>query len=470
MRVMRPLIVLFGDPVSRPEGLERDLLRAGFQVAEADDPDHLPGRPAMVLASCERLDSGCGQLVGAFKSARDAGAQIVVLLLGGTPDDIVRAAEAGADEAILLPTEAGQLVARVRARLVSPRVLAHGPGGADLRLFEVLQQIASELHRDEMLHALVRTLAHTIEVRSVTCLLHTTGAMVGRLVAATDAPKLRDVDADLERWPEAVAASASGQTLFVADAAASAIFATQAGRPALALPPQDLETAAAIPLVLLGRPFGSVVLRTFQGEAPLNAGQLAFAELVVAATSRLLEAEDRRGAIARRQALVAHVDPLTGCGTLDALDRRIREEFERARRYEVAFALILLDVDGMRFINDRLGRDGGHRVLADLGRLLQRELRAPDFVARYGGEEFLLLLPETDLDGARNTVHRIRARLDAAGLDELHLGVRCRVTAGIASFPNPGVHKPEDMFALVETALLAGKAQEQEEERIGSAA
>ncbi len=57
---------------------------------------------------------------------------------------------------------------------------------------------------------------------------------------------------------------------------------------------------------------------------------------------------------------------------------------------------------------------------------------------------------------------------DASGLDEHHLGVKCTLTAGIASFPHPGVHKPEDMFALVERALLAGKAQEGE--RIGSAA
>ena len=211
-----------------------------------------------------------------------------------------------------------------------------------------------------------------------------------------------------------------------------------------------------------------MILRTKRGEAPLTAGAVAFAELAVGATARLLEADDRRGAISRRQAMAAHVDPLTGCGTLDALDRRIREEFERARRYDVTFALVLLDVDGMRLINERLGRDGGHRVLADLGRLLQKELRAPDFVARYGGEEFLLLLPETDLEGARLTVNRIREKLGPAGLGELHLGVRCRLTAGVAIYPHAGVHKPEDLFAMVEQALLAGKAQEIE--RIGSAA
>ena len=343
----------------------------------------------------------------------------------------------------------------------------HGPGGSDLKLFEILQEVATELHRDEMLNALVRSLAGALDVRSVSCLLHSEASATGRLVAATDAPKVRDIDVDMAKWPDAVAALAGAKTVFVRDVGTSPLFEPMAGYPASAAV-SELDTAAAIALSPLGRAIGTVVLRTRRGDIPLTAGAVAFAELAVAATGRLLEADDRRGAISRRQAIAAHVDPLTGCATLDALDRRIREEFERARRYDVTFALVLLDVDGMRLINERLGRDGGHRVLADLGRLLQRELRAPDFVARYGGEEFLLLLPETDLEGARLTVNRIREKLGPAGLGELNLGVHCRLTAGVVTYPNAAVHQPEDLFAMVEKALLVGKAQEVE--RIGSAA
>lgn len=467
-RAARPLIVLFGDHAARPEGLERDLLRAGFQVAEADDIENLPGRPALVVATCTTLAGDDAQLNEAFSSARATGAQVVVLIRDGEPEDMIRAAEAGADESILLPIEGPLLVTRLRARLVAPRMLLHGPGGSDLKLFEILQEVATELHRDEMLHALVRSLGAALDVHSVSCVLHSVGSTTGRLVAATDAPKVRDIDVDLERWPDAVAALANGETILVRDAIASPLFQTAASRSATGAPGAELETAAAVPLSLLGRPIGTVVLRSRRGETPIGPGSVTFAELAIKATSRLMEADDRRNAISRRQALAAHVDPLTGCGTLDALDRRIREEFERARRYDVTFALVLLDVDGMRLINERLGRDGGHRVLADLGRLLQRELRAPDFVARYGGEEFLLLLPETDLDGARLTVNRIREKLGPAGLGELHLGVRCRLTGGVATYPHPGVHKPEDLFAMVEQALLLGKAQDVE--RIGSAA
>lgn len=466
-RGTRPLIVLYGDHAARPDGLERDLLRAGFQVAEADDIEHLPGRPALVVATCVTLTGDRTSLNEAFTAARATGAQVVVLIANGEPEDLIRAAELGADEAILLPTEATLLLTRLRARLVAPRMTLHGPGGSDLKLFEILQDVAAELHRDEMLHALVRSLAAALDVRSVSCVLHSGASGTGRLVAATDAPKVRDIDVDLEKWPDAVAALAGGETVFVRDVGTSSLFDPPLGALTTHVA-TDLESTAAITLSPLGRAIGTVILRTRRGELPLTAGAVAFAELAVAATSRLLETDDRRGAISRRQAMAAHVDPLTGCGTLDALDRRIREEFERARRYDVTFALVLLDVDGMRLINERLGRDGGHRVLADLGRLLQRELRSPDFVARYGGEEFLLLLPETGLEGARLTVNRIREKLGPAGLGELHLGVRCRLTAGVAIYPHAGVHKPEDLFAMVEQALLSGKAQDVE--RIGSAA
>lgn len=467
-RRSRPLVVLCGDAEHRPPTLERDLLRAGFQVVEAGDPDQLPEPPSLVVATCATRADDCYSLGDAFAAARSTGARVALLIHGGEPEDLVRAAEAGTDAAILLPIGPEELMARLRACLVAPRALIHGPNASDLRLFELLQEVAGELHRDDMLHALVTALGRALHVESVNCLLHNEGSMTGRLVAATDHPRSRDVDTTLAPWPEALAAIAAADTVFIRDVASSELFRQQPGRSLEDAPPGEIGTAAAIPLRPHGRSIGTLVLRTRTGSPDLTAGHLAFAELAVRATARLLEVDDRRGAISRRQALASQVDPLTGCGTLDALDRRIREEFERTRRYDATFALVLLDVDGMRHINARLGRDGGHRVLADLGRLLQRELRAPDFVTRYGGEEFLLLLPETDFEAARRTVHRIRDRLGPAGLGELHLGARCRLTAGVVTYPHPQVHKPEDLFALAEAAMQAGKAQDVE--RIGSAA
>jgi diguanylate cyclase (GGDEF)-like protein len=460
-------VVLIGAVDARPDDLERELLRYGFQVVEAEDIDQIQGRPALVVVTCGALSADYTALLSAVTSARPSGAQVVALINGGTPEDLVRAAETGADEAVLLPGEASLLAARLWARVVSPRVSAHGPAGNDLRLVTILQQVAAEMYRDDMLHALVRGLAAALELRSVTCLLHQVGADHGRVAAASDAPKLRDESTQLAWWPEAARALDQRETVYYR----TGEFELLSGAAGAGAPSSDgrvVDAVAAIVLAPLGRAIGTVVLRTHVGDRPLQPGHVAFAERAVAAVCSLLEAEERRAAVSRRQANASEIDQLTGCGTLDALDRRLRDEFERARRYNVSFALVLIDVDAMRVINDRLGRDGGHKVLADLGRLFQRELRSPDYVARYGGEEFVLLLPQTDADGARGTVHRIREHLGAAGLVELHPGVRCRLSAGVVTYPHPDVHKPEDLFGLVEAALGRGKAQDGE--RIGVAA
>jgi len=463
----RPVIVLIGSLEARPAGLERELLRYGFQVVEAEDIDQIQDRPAMVVVTCSDLLGDCGGLLSALASARPSGAQLVVLINEGTPEDLVRAAEVGADEAVLLPAEAAHLAARLWARVISPRVSVHGSAGNDLRLFSILQQVATEMYRDDMLLSLVRGLSSALEVRSVSCLLHQIGAEHGRVAAASDAPKLRDENTPLTRWPEAVAALERNDTVYqrtgelhLIPAVAAAVDGEAGSR--------RVDASAAIVLAPQGRPIGTVVLRTCVGERPLQPGHVAFAERAIAAVSALLETDERRAAVARRQSNASEIDQLTGCGTLDALDRRLREEFERARRYGARFSLVLIDVDAMRTINDRLGRDGGHKLLADLGRLFQRELRSPDYVARYGGEEFVLLLPETEPEGARGTVHRLRERMAHAGLAELLPGVPCRLTAGVVTYPHPDVHKPEDLFALVESALSRGKAQEGE--RIGTAA
>ncbi|HEY8104513.1 MAG TPA: GGDEF domain-containing protein, partial [Gemmatimonadales bacterium] len=160
-------------------------------------------------------------------------------------------------------------------------------------------------------------------------------------------------------------------------------------------------------------------------------------------------------------------DALTGLPDTEALDERIAEEAERAKRYSLSFSLVLLDVDDQNARNTRLGRPAGDRLLAELGRMLQQEVRASDFVARYGGDEFAMVLAETGAHGARDLVHRLRGKLAADAFAGLPPGEMPRVSAGIVAFPHPAVEGTGDMLVLLEAALRRGKGQV--EERIGIA-
>lgn len=460
------MVVLAGDPGLRPVGMERELLERGFLMSQVGVSDSIPERASILLHILSKADiDSVDAVMAGYLNSRRNGTLVLVLIAEGTPADLVHAVRAGADDAILLPGEAAHVVARVQARMLAPHPSGPEASEADLKLSEVIQAVALELSRDEMLRSLVRSLAEALRLSSVSAVLHHPGAASGRLIATSEAPKARDLEVTMQQWPEVAAAAQAGQTFFLHDIATSPLFLGVDSRIPGGIPTSDPISSAAIPLYSMGRPFGTLVLRVHQGGTPLRMDQVVFAERVVAAAAQLIDADERRSVIARRQAMASHVDPLTGCGTLDALDRRIRDEFERSRRYGVTFAMVLLDVDSMHSINEMIGRDGGHRVLAELGRLFQRELRGPDFVARYGGEEFLFLLPETNREGGKRLVHRIRERLAESQLIDLPADFQFGLTAGVVTYPHPDVHKPEDLFARVEAALFSGMADQLE--RIG---
>lgn len=149
------------------------------------------------------------------------------------------------------------------------------------------------------------------------------------------------------------------------------------------------------------------------------------------------------------------------------LDRRVREEFERARRYALSFSLILLGIDGLRDSDEGMGSEAADRLRHEVGRTLRRELRVPDFVVSYRSEEFAILLPETDQAGARQSVIRMRERLTTLPFPGDPRLEPTRFSAGIVTYPHPAAFQTDDLFAMAEAALMRGKAQVGE--RIGVA-
>jgi diguanylate cyclase (GGDEF)-like protein len=126
-------------------------------------------------------------------------------------------------------------------------------------------------------------------------------------------------------------------------------------------------------------------------------------------------------------------DPLTGLANYRRLIAVIESELDRSRRTHRPFSIVLLDMDGLKTINDRYGHLVGSRALVRLGKILRNHSRAIDTPARYGGDEFALVLPEAPKEIAARVSARIRERL--AGETEEPL---LSVSAGIAAFPEDG--------------------------------
>jgi diguanylate cyclase (GGDEF)-like protein len=144
-------------------------------------------------------------------------------------------------------------------------------------------------------------------------------------------------------------------------------------------------------------------------------------------------------------------DSLTGLANYRRLITVIETELDRSRRTRRPFSVVLLDMDGLKGINDQFGHLTGSRALVRLGKILGNHCRAIDTPARYGGDEFALVLPEAGRDVASRVVSRIRERL-AAESEAPALSV----SAGVAAFPEDG-DTPEKLLGAADLALYGMK-------------
>ncbi|NTX12334.1 diguanylate cyclase [Myxococcus sp. CA056] len=168
--------------------------------------------------------------------------------------------------------------------------------------------------------------------------------------------------------------------------------------------------------------------------------------------ARLTQLSNQVGELQR----LSSTDGLTGVHNHRHFQERLREEFRRAQRYDDPLALILLDLDHFKQVNDRHGHTAGDGVLREVAAALQRSVRETDLVARYGGEEFAVLLPRTHLTGALSVAERVRR--DLATLRVGPVGALL-VTAslGVSSFPHRTVLSPEQLLLTADEALYRAK-------------
>lgn len=173
---------------------------------------------------------------------------------------------------------------------------------------------------------------------------------------------------------------------------------------------------------------------------------------IVAVTSLALAAEvsERNRADERVQQLVA-TDPLTGLANYRRLIESLESEIKRYGRSRRSFAVLLLDLDGLKKINDTHGHLVGSRALCRLAEVLRAHCRAVDTPARYGGDEFAVVLPETGLEQAKQIATRIRDRVASDGESP-----PISASVGTAIFPEDG-ESIEKLLSAADRALYAMK-------------
>jgi diguanylate cyclase (GGDEF)-like protein len=161
--------------------------------------------------------------------------------------------------------------------------------------------------------------------------------------------------------------------------------------------------------------------------------QAAAVEELVRSRSRELESQ-------------ANTDPLTGLGNLRNLQTELAQMLETQKRYGHPFGVLLMDIDGLKRVNDSLGHQAGDRLLMQVAMALQRSIRSVDVAARLGGDEFCVLAPEQESAGAV----QLGERLASAVVEEVSIGADPPVglSIGVVSCPEHG----QDAEALIDAA------------------
>ena len=163
----------------------------------------------------------------------------------------------------------------------------------------------------------------------------------------------------------------------------------------------------------------------------------------------------QRRTVAHALAL-SRTDPLTSLFNRSQLFVTLEQEVSRTRRSDRGFCVLMIDVDGLKAINDSAGHLRGDEVLRALGAVIRGSIRTVDSAYRYGGDEFVVLLPETDIVGAFVVAEKIRAGAEDVGMMTAEADAMTSVSIGLVSHPEDGLGA-EDLMVAADRAMYQAK-------------
>ncbi len=216
--------------------------------------------------------------------------------------------------------------------------------------------------------------------------------------------------------------------------------------------PLDHKSAIVVPLVADQRLLG-VIRAVKMGIGAFTADHYRFAQTLASQATLAISAAAAHEAVRR----LSVTDELTGTYNPRHFRARLHEEIERAKRGDRPLALLVIDSDSLKDVNDRFGHDAGNHHLIAIANAVRSHVRTSDVVARFGGDEFLVLQPDATPEAAAAVAERIRVAVAAATItaaDGSRVGGT--VSIGVAGYPRSASDE-DSLFKSADSALYDAK-------------
>ena len=211
------------------------------------------------------------------------------------------------------------------------------------------------------------------------------------------------------------------------------------------------DSYMVLPVSVAETPLAVVALTDKDGDRPFDARDFAAARVMAACAATAFSRERLRSQLLDLTAL-ATVDSVTGLFNRRYFETRLEAETERARRQRQDLALLLIDIDDFKRVNDMRGHLEGDRTLREVADLLRAGVRIFDICARYGGEEFVIVMPGASVTVAQQVAERIRARIERSFSGQ-HPPVTVSIGVGMLKDHTTG----DELIDVADRALITAK-------------
>jgi len=360
------------------------------------------------------------------------------------------AAEDAASSAImhLATLHAGTLTSRVQSTAVERNDL--------LSVLQILQEISAKRQIHDILFAFVYQISRSIPSDRCSIVRVLRGDNEAEVIVSHENENLRDYRIKLDRYPELTAAAASGEMVIIDDVSQHPL--TQAVSPMLL--GAGIAALVVLPVVCDEEHSGRLILRVARRSGGFIPREISFLQIVTETAANALERAHLFESIQEandRLEQLAITDSLTGLYNRRYFHDRFEHEFERACRYRLPFSCVLFDIDNFKEVNDTCGHLVGDSVLKEVAQCMIACTRRVDILARYGGEEFVILLPQTNLQGAAVEAERMRSVIEKHSFPEVPKERNITISVGVAGLDSATMKESSDLLRAADTVLYEAK-------------